>query len=167
MMNRDANYEAEMEDYYKHLYGEDWQMVKEYLEKITDTFDFGYMLAEKSKDRKIGSHYDPDRVPHFVKAKKLAIEMREKIGDRILIPIRPRSIAWQDLSYHTIWCEQIADIMIEKCQNHTKEAVRLLEEMEDEFGKYDSILSDRFDFILAMTAYDPMVRKHTLGVEVV
>ena len=125
------------------------------------------MLAEKSKDRKIGSHYDPERVPDLTKAKEMAIEMREKIGSHILIPIRPQSIAWQDLSYHTRWCESIADIMIEKCQNHTKEAVRLLEEMEDEFGKYDSFLSDHFDFILAMTAYDPMVRKHTLGVEVV
>ncbi len=167
LMNRDLDYEKELEDYYKHLYGEDWKMVKDYLQQITDNFDFGYMLAEKSKDRKIGSHYDPDRVPHLKKAKEIAVEMRKKIGDHILIPVRPQSTAWQDLFYHTKWCERIADIMIEKCQNHTKEAVRLLEEMEDEFGKYDSFLSDRFDFILAMTGYDPMVRKHTLGVEIV
>jgi len=168
LMNRELDYEKELEDYYKHLYGEDWRLVKEYLEKITDTFDFGYMLMEKAIDKREGAAYlDPSRVERFAKVKEITSEIKKVIEKNSLIPIRPQSIAWQDLSYHTKWCEHIAAIMTEKCQNHREEAIRLLEKMQDEFGKYDSIIGDRFDFILAMTGYDPMVRKEILGEEIV
>jgi hypothetical protein len=168
LMNRNLDYEAELEDYYKHLYGEDWHLVKEYLQKITDTFDFGYMLMEKAIDKREGAAYfDPSRVERFAKVKEITAEIKKVIEKNTLIPVRPQSIAWQDLSYHTKWCEHIAAIMTEKCQNHREKAIELLEKMQDEFGKYDSIIGDRFDFILAMAGYDPMVRKEILGEEIV
>lgn len=38
LLDRDCDYEAELRDYFSHLYGEDWQAVRTYLEKITKAF---------------------------------------------------------------------------------------------------------------------------------
>jgi hypothetical protein len=167
LMNRDLDYEKEFEDYYSHLYGNDWKMVKEYLQKITDAFDFGYMLAEKSKDPRLGNHYNPDRVPYLAKVKEIAEEMREKIGDHILIPIRPVSIAWQLLKFHTTWCENIAEVMIEKCQGNTEKATEMMQNFIDEFGKHEYEFEDLFDFYLAVQSLFPFIKKKILLEQIV
>ena len=167
MMNRDLDYEKEFEDYYSHLYGSDWKMVKDYLQKITDAFDFGYMLAEKSKDPTLGNHYNPDRVPYLAKVKEIAKEMRDKIDEHTLLPIRPQAIAWRLLKHHADWCEGIAKVMIEKCQGNTDKATELMQNFVDEFGKREYEIEDYFDFYLAVQSLFPFIRKKILLEQIV
>ena len=36
LLDRNVDYDAEMADYFSHLYGGDWRKVKQYLEKMTE-----------------------------------------------------------------------------------------------------------------------------------
>ncbi len=165
LMNRDLDYDAELEDFYSHLYGQDWKKVYDYLSKISDAFDFAYLLGEQGKVEAMGPYYDPDRVQRLAKVFEATEEIRGIIDAHTLIPIRPTSCAWRLLERHTHWCEGLARAMTEKCKGNTDGAVALFEELIESFGKYDVELEGFNDFTLAYRAFSPLIRKKYIGEE--
>ena len=159
LLRRDLDYETELADYFSHLYGEDWKTVRTYLDQISDAFDFGYMQGEKSVDPKKGPYYNPSQVSSLLKVAPLAQKMRDFIEPHIQSAARPRSVAWRALWHHTNWCENLADIMADKCQGRNREAIAKAEVFFEEFGKNDYELENIFDFILAAAALFPLIRK--------
>ena len=47
LLNRDCDYEKVKEDYFSHIYGDDWKEAEKYLAEISELFDFGYRAGEK------------------------------------------------------------------------------------------------------------------------
>ncbi len=160
LLDKNIDYDKEMEDYYSHLYGEDWKQVKKYLENITAAFDFGYMLGEKSADLTRGTHYNPDRAEPLSHVKEYAAEMRALVQDHLVISCRPQSIAWRLLLRHAEFCERLAEVMIEKCLGHTRLAVEMGEAMFNEFAeKYDYETEPLFDLYLASYSLMTIIRQ--------
>lgn len=146
LMNRDCDYEAELQDYFTHLYGEDWKVVRTYLDNITNAFDHRYMCGLNSTDPTKGNFYNPDHAEDLAEVKELAAGMRSVIAEHKQLPTRPQSIAWRILLRHTEYCERFAEIMSEKCKGHTKYALELYEAFKKDFGKYDIELERWLDF---------------------
>ncbi len=150
LLDRSIDYDKEMEDYYSHLYGEDWQNVKDYLQKITNAFDFGYMLGEKSTDRQYGAHYNPEHAKDLAQVKEYAASMRSMVKDHLSMLARPQSIAWRILLRHSEFCERLAECMIEKCLGHHRLAVEMGDKMFRDFTeRYDYEIEPYFDIYLA------------------
>jgi len=137
LWDRDLDYEAELEDYFSHCYGKDWEKVKRYLKTMSDTFDFAYMLGKKSADVVKGVYYNPEHVRQLADVKELCAEARELIQSHLAMPTRPQTVCWRLLLRHTEFCEGVAEIMTEKCLGHDKRAFEHLKKFEEEFGKYE------------------------------
>ena len=150
LMNRDCDYEAELADYFSHLYGQDWKVVRTYLENITKAFDHAYMCGLKSSDEKKGNFYNPAHAEELAQVKELTAEMRAVIAEHKKLPTRPQSIAWRILLRHTEYCERLADVLAEKCQGHTKYALELYKKFREDFSKYDMELDPWLDFDCCM-----------------
>jgi hypothetical protein len=165
LLNRDLDYDKEFEDYYSHLYGEDWKEAYDYLKEISDAFDFAYLVGECCKDEKMGPYFDPERVENMDRVIAAARAMREKIGDRVRTPIRPVSTAWRVLSRHTEWCEGLALCIKEKCLGKTDKAMETFTEFFKKFGAYDYELESFFDLQLAHRAIWPLIKKKYPGEE--
>ena len=152
LVNRDCDYEAEQADYFAHLYGEDWAVVRTYLDNITNAFDHRYMCGLKSVDEKKGNFYNPAHAENLAQVKELSAAMRAVIKEHALLPTRPQSVAWRVLLRHTEYCERFAEIMSEKCQGRTQYALELFEKFKKDFGKYDLELERWLDFTCCMQA---------------
>ena len=159
MMNRDCDYEAELADYFSHFYGEDWQVVRKYLDDITAAFDHAYMCGQKSVDTTKGDLYNPAHAKELAEVKELAAGMRAVIAEHKQLPTRPQSIAWRILLRHTEYCERLAEVMTEKCLGHTKYALELFEKFKLDFGKYDFELERLLDVGLCFTAINIMIKQ--------
>ena len=159
LVNRDVDYDAEQADYFSHLYGADWKVVKKYLEDITDAFDYRYMCGLKGIDKTKGDFYNPAIAEKLANVKELAAQMREVIAAHPLLPTRPQSIAWRILLRHTEFCEGLAKIMSEKCIGHTKYALELFEKFKYDFGKYDIEMERLLDFPLCFTSLFIMIKQ--------
>jgi len=146
LVNRDCDYEAEQADYFSHFYGEDWKVVKKYLDDITAAFDHRYMCGLNSSDPIKGDYYNPAMADSLANVKELAAQMREVIAAHAMLPTRPQSAAWRILLRHTEYCERLAAIMTEKCIGHTKYALEMFEAFKKDFGKYDIELDRWLDF---------------------
>lgn len=159
-MNRDCDYEDELADYFNHLYGDDWKIVRIYLDRITDAFNYQYMAGEMSSAPEKSLYLNPGHVQSLQKVKRIATEMREIAQAHMLMPTRPQTVAWRILLRHTEFCEGIAEIMMEKCIGHNQEAHKLFEQFKIDFGKYDLELERYFDFSLFAIAFTNLTRNH-------
>jgi hypothetical protein len=159
LWDRELDYEAEIEDYFSHIYGKDWKKVREYLDKMSAAFDHAYMCGQRSADPKEGLFYNPEHAKSLAMVHEIAADGRELIAKHMNMPTRAQTVSWRLLLRHTQWCEGLAEVMIEKCQGRDKYAMELLRNFFDEFGKYDYELERYFDFELAAISMLGIVRK--------
>ena len=160
LMNRDLDYDQEQADYFAHLYGADWKIVRKYLEDITATFDPAFMNGERCDNTRKGSMYCPEMAKKLADVKELTAAMRAVIAEHKQLPTRPQSNAWRVLLRHTEYCERLADIFAEKALGHDKCAWDMLQKFYDDFGRYDLELERWFDFGLwAVTMKKTVLKK--------
>ena len=159
LLDRGCDYEAELADYFSHLYGEDWKLVKTYLEKITEAFSHKYMAGELSADLTKGKLYNPDRLAPLSEVKQLTADMRAVIDDHMLMPTRPQTVAWRILLRHTEYCAGLAAVMMEKCQGHDEVAQQMLDDFFQSFGRHDFELERYLDFGLCVNSISRMFKQ--------
>lgn len=159
MVNRDLDYEKELNDYYSVLYGDNWKAVVSYLSCLSEAFSFAYMEGELSSDPNCGTHYNPERAAELSKVADLCAQMRSIISKQEPGKIRARGIAWQLLLLHTQYCEGLAAVMLEKCIGHNAIALEKLQQFFADFGKYDYQIERYFDISLAGYAHYGIVKK--------
>ena len=164
MMNRELDYDTELADYFSHFYGKDWQIVKDYLDSITDAFGYEFMCGERCVDPAKGSMYNPGHVESLGQVKELCAQMRAVIAEHKQLPTRPQSNAWKMLLRHTEFCERLAQVMTEKALGHDKYAWEILQKFYDDFGKYDYELERWFDFgMWAVTIKATVLKKPSIA----
>ena len=159
LVNRDCDYEAEQADYFSHLYGADWKVVKKYLDDITAAFNHRYMCGLNSADPKKGEYYNPAMAESLGNVKELTAQMREVIAAHQMLPTRPQSAAWKVLLRHTEYCDRLAEIMLEKCVGHTKYALEMFEAFKKDFGKHDLELDRWLDFYTCFQSLFIMIKQ--------
>lgn len=158
LLNRDCDYEEELTDYFSHLYGDDWKVVRTFFDRITEAFNHKYMAGELSSDPQKGQYYNPDHAKSLSQVKALADEMRQIAQEHMLMPTRPQTVAWRVLLRYTEFCEGLAQVMLEKCVGHNQEAHALFTQFKKDFGKYDLELERYFDFSLFAIAYTSITK---------
>jgi len=158
LLNSDLDYEAELEDYFSHVYGKDWQKVRSYLNKVTEIFDHSFLCGNKSADLSKGEFYNPAQAPQLAEIKEYAAEMREIIATHMQMPTRPQTVSWKLLNRHTEYVEQLAEILIEVCLGHKKYAMEMFQRFCKDFGKYDYEIERYLDMELALESIYYIVR---------
>lgn len=159
MWDRELSYEAELEDYFSHIYGPDWKLVKEYLENISAAFDHAYMCGERSADVAKGELYNPEHAKDLEKVRQYAADIRALVETHLAMPTRPQTVCWRLLRRHAQWCEGLAEAFIEKCLGNNEKAVELFAQFTKEFGQYDFQLERYFDFGLAVKSLENILKK--------
>lgn len=159
MWDRELDYEAELEDYFSHIYGADWKLAKEYLENISAAFDHAYMCGERSADVAKGELYNPEHAKDLEKVRQYAADIRALVETHLAMPTRPQTVCWRLLRRHAQWCEGLAEAFIEKCLGNNEKAVELFAQFTKEFGQYDFQLERYFDFGLAVKSLENILKK--------
>lgn len=167
LVNRECDYDAVLADYFYHIYGEDWEWVKSYLERISTAFDHRYMCGELGvlkEETKRGasasdSYYNPAHAANIARVKELAAEAREMVSKHMSMPTRPQTVCWRLLLRHAEYCERLAEVMTAKCLGHHSYAKELFNAFLKDFGKYDFELERYFDFGLAADSIEKVLNK--------
>ena len=167
LMDTSRSFEEIKEDYFSHIYGEDWEKAAAYLENVGKAFDFGFMAGEKSKDRRISKRYDPDRVPSLNRVAELAAAGRELANAHLTGPTRPQTVSWRLLLRHTEYAERMAEIMKEKAVGNECLAREMAKVFYRDFGKYEFEIERYYDHGLAARSINTMLRSSSEFVYVI
>ena len=158
LMHRDCDYEAELQDYFRHIYGDaDWKKVKVYFDAISDAFGEKYMNGEDSANSDMGLYYNPERLPKLKKVKELAAWARALALSHRVMPTRPQTVCYRLLERHAECVEYLAEIMMEVCQGNYFRASELTKTFTREFGRYEIELDRYFDFGLLVRTYNALI----------
>jgi len=161
LMNRDCDYDAVQEDYYRHIYGDSWKAVQSYLKRVSDTFYFPYMAGEDPEDPAKGSYYNPAAAERLQKIRGLAAEGRTIARDHLAMPDRPKTVSMRLLLRHAEYIEGIASFMTEKALGRDALAREMHAAFFKEFGKYEFELERYFDHYLSWWSFKRAVKAAT------
>ncbi len=159
LMDRDVDFDAVAEDYFSHIYGDDWKQAVALLKKISKTFDFAYMEGECSKNPAVSSFYAPERVPQLKTLFELAAMERSLANKHLVMEYRPQTVSWRLLLRHAEYVEKWAQIMIEKAEGNNFKAVELSTAFCADFGKYELEMERYYDHSLACRVLEHITRK--------
>ncbi len=145
LMNRDCDFDAVKEDYFSHIYGEDWKQALSLLSRISTAFDYEYTSGKKSKDPEISNFYNPEQVPQLSKIKELAAEERALVAKHMKMPNRPQTVSWRLLGYHATYIELFADLLLAKAVGDNFRAKEAHTRFMEEFGKFELAIERYYD----------------------
>jgi hypothetical protein len=149
LLNRDITWEELREDYFSHAYGENWEKVYDLLERISNTFDYGYLSGKKSIDTSVSAYYDPARIPRLDAVHDLAAEERKLVSKQPHPkPTRPQKVSWRLLELHPEYCEFFCEMMKAKAAGQNYKALELAKKFADEFGRHEIEIERYYDHYL-------------------
>lgn len=159
LVNREVCFEEVLEDYYSHAYGEDWQQVLDYMQSISNIFDFPYMAGERSCDLSVSKYYDPSRKADFETVPMYMKACRDLVQSHLVMPTRPQTVSWRLLEKHAEFCDGFATMMQEKCQGHEEVAHQKGQEFFDTFGRHEIEIERYYDQYMAAKSLFRIVKK--------
>ena len=165
LLNRDQDFDAIVEDYLRHAFGEDWTLAKKYFDRVAEAFNNPYLCGENSVNGvkgtvfrpAAGSFYNPAMAEKFAKAREIAANGRLIASTHKVMPTRPQVISWRLLARHTEWIEGIAAFMGEKCVGNDELSKEVFKEVTNRFGAYEIELERYYDHMLFCSTYSAKV----------
>ena len=157
LLNRNCDYDKVKEDYFRHVYGKCKNEAMEYLEQISNVFDFAFMEGEHSVDLSKGKYYNPAQADSLRKVKAITEKARCFAKSHMSLPVRVQTVAMRLLLRHTEYCDMVADMMIEKALGNDENARILFKKLCDDFGRYEIEIERYFDHGLCMHAFERMI----------
>jgi hypothetical protein len=132
------------EDFFSHLYGEDWREFRDYLLKLEEALPFRFFSRDEARGRKNG-HYDPEMAKKIATIRQITGVGRKLIQANRNSEYRVQTVALGLLEKHALFCDLISDWMAAKSNGEIESAQVFLEHARVEFGKYESEIKNYFD----------------------
>ena len=141
-----------MEDYFSHIYGENWKEFRDYFQKINDALPFEYFSRDEvSRDG--GDHHKPEMAERISKIREITKEGRALIEKYYDCEYYVQTLALNLLKFHADFCDMISDWMCANALGNFERAVELYELAKNELGKKEAEFERYYDHFLYFTEY--------------
>ncbi len=149
--DKTLSFESIRDDYFLHAYGSAGTEVANYLQEISDTFDFRYMCNEYPPvDLSKGKRYNPAQAQRLRTIPALMEEMPKRPNERLC---RVHSVSFRLLDLHREYCVGIAKIMEQRALGNHDDAPAMQMEFAKSFGRHEAEIERYFDQYLCMRTY--------------
>ncbi len=149
LMDRDADFDSIVEDYFTHAYGKDWQQALQCMKETADCFDFAFMEGENSADKTIDAFYNPALAPKFAAAAALGAKCRQLAKEHRCNPTRPQTISWRLMELHGEYIARYGAILEQMCQGNKEQAGEMARQFVIDFGAHEFEAERYLDFYMA------------------
>ena len=151
LFDNDVTYEQLEEDYFKHAYGDQWQLALAYL-KAVDTYMPQTYMEAKHTSRIPNNFYNPAMEEKLLALIPIAKEFEEKLDGHKNMPIRVQTVAMRLLKLHAQYVQGLAKAMALKSLGKDAEAKDAALSFFAEFGKHEVAIERYYDHMLMVHA---------------
>ena len=150
MFDKDVSFEALLEDYFSHAYGDGWREIAEYLELLGKTFDEKFLAYEHRRER---SFYAPEHavelrtIPAIVNAILPTLEARKNSK------VRVQTVAMRLLLRHAEYAKLLSEPFALKAEGKEDEALAAYTKAFETIGRYEVEIERYFDLHMACSAF--------------
>ena len=148
LFDSSVSFDALVEDYFSHAYGEKWHAVRDYLYALRDAVPYSYYFGINSKDESRGKYYNPDMLDGALRMKNIIEDFRPVIEENLDAEYRASAVAWQLLKLHSLSAYKFAEMTEHKCVGNDDEADRVISEMVREMSNHEVYYERYYDHYL-------------------
>ena len=153
LYDTEVSYEELLEDYFGHVYGEDWRDFVDYLTKLRDLVPYTYISRGEARYRK-DVYKDAEMVLRLEEAKRLVDgEGRALIEKHYNSDIRIRTLSVRLLEHHADFCILVLDWLGAKARGEDALATELYNKASAEFGRREAEIATYFDHFNFFSTY--------------
>ena len=155
--NFPVSFEELAEDYFRHAFGDKWQEVRSYLEKLSACFDYEYMSGHKSADPTISKIYDPAQAVKLAEVSKIVAAFAPVIAANKVQRKRACTIAWRLLEQFGDFVNYTADLVMKRAVGDNESANEIQKRFLEDFSAreiYMQTCYDQFEMVHAYKATD-------------
>ena len=142
-----VTYEALEEDYFRHAYGDQWQLVLQYLRTVDTMMPQTYMEALHTS-RKGNNFYDPAMEKPLLELIPIARDFEEKFAASSRMSQRVQTVAMRLIRKHAQYVQGLAAAMALKAVGKDDEAKEYADAFFREFGKCEVEWERYYDHML-------------------
>ena len=142
----DTPYEQLTREYYSVAYGENWELFRDGLKRLSDAVPYEYIAQPKAQERPRAYHY-PEYTPRIESLYGLADRLLTLVRDNYNSSVRARTVLVRILERYLEFVKLWAKALIHKSQGRNEEAVAAYEDIrlylgssEKNFDAYDDFL---------------------------
>jgi hypothetical protein len=146
--------DAILEDYFSHIYGEDWMLFRDYLTKLGEAIPFDLLeiglelMTPGGEDEKLSKILNPDYTRKLSPVRSITAEGRKLIAKNYNSDSRVKTVSVRLLEMHADFCDLISDALIARTKDDKKSALDLYNKARIEFGKNEVYIERYFDHFL-------------------
>ena len=153
LFDSSLEFDAIVEDYFSHAYGEDFREAIAFFEKLGKLCNYSYLAGELSANEQIGKFYNPAMADGYRKVPALVAEFAPFLEAHKNMPMRAQTVAFKLLRRYAEYCDKLSPILVLKCYGAGKEAADAYLRFLDDFGKYEIDMERCFDQHMCSTAF--------------
>ncbi|MBR2388877.1 MAG: DUF4838 domain-containing protein, partial [Clostridia bacterium] len=157
LFDTSLSFEEQLDDYFRHAYGEDYKEVIAFFEKLSKLIDFRF-----ANKRKSGLFNEPQYEAGFLKVPELVDSFAPFVEAHKNMPKRVQTVAYRMLRRYLEYCKGISRVFALKCVGNDEEANKEFNSFAASFGKYELEMERWYDHYLATAAFGTMVGKINL-----
>jgi len=143
-----------LEDYYSHIYGEEWQDFRDYLNALSESLPFEMLevglllMTPGGEEEKRAMLTRPEYTESLSRVREITNRGRELIKSHYNSPVRVQTVSVRLLEKHAELCDMLADALIERTKDNLEGALELFHKARVEFGKCEREIERYFDHFL-------------------
>ncbi|MBO5339432.1 MAG: DUF4838 domain-containing protein [Oscillospiraceae bacterium] len=145
-----------IEDYFSHAYGDQWQIVVEFLKEIDRLMPQTYLEALHTAPVPT-NFYKPEMEAQLLCVEEVAKKYAAVFDAHKNMPYRVQTVAMRLMRQHTDFCTGYAKFMAIKCLGKDDEAREQAAEFLKEFGKRELAMEHYYDHFMATNALNAIV----------
>ncbi len=143
------SFESLKEEYFSAAFGDDWQLVCDYLEELSNTSDFGFCKGEYPKTE-FGNYYAPELEENFKKLPAIAEKFLPVIEAHRTSDNRNHYVSWDMLKWHVEFVKYFANGFAAVCKNDQNGSVENFFKLVKAMAPLELLRPSCYDHELAM-----------------
>jgi hypothetical protein len=149
-----VDFDALVEDYYRHAYGDAWEEVLAFMKKLAAVVPHQYLAGKASKNKDIHRMYDPDMQEKLRELGRVAASFKPFLEAHKNMPKRAQTVAMRLLAFHLDFWAGVAEPLALKCTGEQeREAALRFHAFFDEYGKREVEFQTYYDHYNVGAAY--------------
>jgi hypothetical protein len=152
LFDASTDFDAAVEDYYSHAYGEDWREVLDFQWKLSRAFDHKFLVGEKSADEKKGKYYNPEVTKTLREIEFIVRDFTPFVEAHKNMPYRAQTVSYRILARYLEYCKGLAKALALKAEGKEYAARDEWNKFRISFGKYELEMERCYDQQMCMAS---------------
>jgi hypothetical protein len=159
LFDNSVSYDALIEDYFSHAYGESWKEIYEIFEQIDARLAQKYLEVPHSLKYDKAHYHKAEMVKPLQEVAQICDRLDALLAKQENMPMRAQTVSVRLLEKYSEFCRGLAATFALKAQKKDLEASDFFKQFAVRFGAYEVEIERYFDHKMFYNTYRPLLKE--------